>query len=582
MALNAEHRDVALAAFDRLIAPAPRIWPCCARSKHARSRRPSAARPRDDSGDRSRRSRAPGRRRRTAPPRSGAVRGRRTAGRRRGRRGGAHRTRAPDGSLARRRRHRPVSTRSVHRGSRRRRAGVHRAASSARPKRRPSRAPARRGHRDARRALRARRNARRRRRARATGSDRRRVAIAHCRSSATARRPTDWQSDSPGRWPRAGSGTRWAPCWPRRARRSTRSSSRPKRLLSHDDAAAAAARWQALSREARGLTACTSLPTRVAPGRRSATTRLAASSTSGARGRARTAREHANRREAAAKAQQTLRGAAAAPGPSAPGARPKPTRSRSRGRRLMRDIGARPRDLADTVDRAGRRSTRPPRKLRTLQEQVAPRVRELREMDDWRRFANAQRRNSSSRWPKPSSRRSRPRRKQRQGRRTWRPRRARSASCTPSGTKWPRRRASPRSGCGIVSARATDFIRSRCETYFAQAARGTRRAASQTKTALVDRSRSARRVDRLGQGGRAVPGTAERVAGARARLAARPGRDLAQRFRTASQHVLRAAPRGSGRPQEDLDRQPRAGRKRCARAPRRSPNPPSGTRRPPR
>src|SRR4029434_5150211 len=29
--------------------------------------------------------------------------------------------------------------------------------------------------------------------------------------------------------------------------------------------------------------------------------------------------------------------------------------------------------------------------LRTLQEQVAPRVRELREMDDWRRFANAQR-----------------------------------------------------------------------------------------------------------------------------------------------------------------------------------------------
>ena len=29
--------------------------------------------------------------------------------------------------------------------------------------------------------------------------------------------------------------------------------------------------------------------------------------------------------------------------------------------------------------------------LRTLQEQVAPRVRELREMDEWRRFANAQR-----------------------------------------------------------------------------------------------------------------------------------------------------------------------------------------------
>src|SRR5204862_8086278 len=30
-------------------------------------------------------------------------------------------------------------------------------------------------------------------------------------------------------------------------------------------------------------------------------------------------------------------------------------------------------------------------RLKTLQEQVAPRVRELREMDEWRRFANAQR-----------------------------------------------------------------------------------------------------------------------------------------------------------------------------------------------
>jgi hypothetical protein len=56
--------------------------------------------------------------------------------------------------------------------------------------------------------------------------------------------------------------------------------------------------------------------------------------------------------------------------------------------RLMRDIGTaldeaskvEGRDVGDAVEA-----------LRTLQSQVAPRVRDLREMDEWRRFANAQR-----------------------------------------------------------------------------------------------------------------------------------------------------------------------------------------------
>jgi hypothetical protein len=48
------------------------------------------------------------------------------------------------------------------------------------------------------------------------------------RSSVMARRPSGWLSDSPGQWLRAGRGTRWAPCWRRRARHSTRSSWKPK------------------------------------------------------------------------------------------------------------------------------------------------------------------------------------------------------------------------------------------------------------------------------------------------------------------------------------------------------------------
>ena len=58
------------------------------------------------------------------------------------------------------------------------------------------------------------------------------------------------------------------------------------------------------------------------------------------------------------------------------------------GERLMRDLGA-------ALDEAGRSESSKDlqdatARLRSLQETIAPRVRELREMDEWRRFANAQ------------------------------------------------------------------------------------------------------------------------------------------------------------------------------------------------
>jgi hypothetical protein len=59
------------------------------------------------------------------------------------------------------------------------------------------------------------------------------------------------------------------------------------------------------------------------------------------------------------------------------------------GERLMRDIGAGFEAAAHLE--AGRDLEEASAKLRGLQERIAPRVREAREMDDWRRFANAQR-----------------------------------------------------------------------------------------------------------------------------------------------------------------------------------------------
>ena len=60
------------------------------------------------------------------------------------------------------------------------------------------------------------------------------------------------------------------------------------------------------------------------------------------------------------------------------------------GERLMRDIGT-------TLEESARGATREiddaAQALRTAQQALAPRVRELREMDEWRRFANGKRPN---------------------------------------------------------------------------------------------------------------------------------------------------------------------------------------------
>jgi hypothetical protein len=150
-------------------------------------------------------------------------------------------------------------------------------------------------------------------------------------------------------------------------------------LVSLDDAAAADQRWQALSREARGLTAVLADAARPADdliarlrgveqvflGRHAERDAAADAAREGVLVQIRRLSERA-RRVADAEAI-TLR----------------------EGDRLMRDITA----GLDAATSAGSSKAldEAAAELRELQTRVAPRVRELREMDDWRRFANAQR-----------------------------------------------------------------------------------------------------------------------------------------------------------------------------------------------
>jgi hypothetical protein len=150
-------------------------------------------------------------------------------------------------------------------------------------------------------------------------------------------------------------------------------------LPSHDDAGAAAARWAVLSREARGLTALLSAASRPAPADLVDRLRAVEEVFTG---------RDAARRELAAQARQELlaqfqrlidRAARVAEADSI---------TLREGDRLMRDI-----KLALDALPAGehdREFEQAASRVRKLQEQVAPRVHELREMDEWRRFANAQ------------------------------------------------------------------------------------------------------------------------------------------------------------------------------------------------
>jgi len=150
-------------------------------------------------------------------------------------------------------------------------------------------------------------------------------------------------------------------------------------LPSHDDAAAAAARWTVLSREARGLTALLSDAAHQALS--DLVARLEAV------GQVFTGRD-AKVREAAARAQQDLAAGFQRLVERAARVAEADTITLREGERLMRDIKA-GLDAVASAD-ASHDLQAATNRLRRLQEQVAPRVRDLREMDEWRRFANGQ------------------------------------------------------------------------------------------------------------------------------------------------------------------------------------------------
>ncbi len=197
------------------------------------------------------------------------------------------------------------------------------------------------------------------------------------------------------------------------------------------------------------------------------------------------------------------------------------------GERLLRDLRA----GLDTASGGGSREIDEiAAELRTLQEQVAPRVRELREMDEWRRFANGQRQEqliamaeaivgslkAEEEAGKPSDLA------------------ATAKALRELHTKWQEVADAPRAVAQRLWDRfrtATDFIRARCEVYFAKV-REERGAALERKTAIVieaealaasnDWAKAPARFQELQNEWQALGPVSRDV-----------GRDLAQRFRTA-------------------------------------------------
>ena len=154
-------------------------------------------------------------------------------------------------------------------------------------------------------------------------------------------------------------------------------------LPSAEDQGTAMARWQSLSREARSHANVLNNALR---GDADLDSRL---DVVGQALAAREAARDAERKEAVARARQAVLTQLLRLTERAKRASDADTITLREGDRLMKDIGLgieaaakadNSREIQDAVDA-----------LRKLQEQVAPRVRELREMDDWRRFANAQR-----------------------------------------------------------------------------------------------------------------------------------------------------------------------------------------------
>lgn len=288
--------------------------------------------------------------------------------------------------------------------------------------------------------------------------------------------------------------------------------------LTASDDASAAARWQTLAREARGLTAVLSDALRPAP---ELAERLSAVET------AFTARDAA-RKEALARAQQDVVGQLVRLAERAKRAADAETITLREGDRLMRDIGT-GLDVIGKVE-SSRDIDEAAKRLRELQEQVAPRVRELREMDDWRRFANAQRQEQLIAMAEAIVKSLKA---------------DEEAGKTPDlattaralrelHAKWQEVAEAPRQSAQRLWDRfrtATDFIRSRCEGFFAQQ-REERGANLERKTAIVveaetlaasmDWVKATSRFEALQKDWQEL-GPVPRDA----------GRELAQRFRTA-------------------------------------------------
>jgi hypothetical protein len=294
-------------------------------------------------------------------------------------------------------------------------------------------------------------------------------------------------------------------------------------LASHDDVSALAARWPALSREARSH--ASSLAGASRPAQDLVDRLSAVEATLAAR---EAAREQA-RREALQRAQEHALAQLQRLAERARRAAEADSITLREGDRLMRDIRA-------GIDEAGRVEATPAitetiAKLTALQEQVAPRVRELREMDEWRRFANAQRQEqliamaeaivASLKTEAEAGRES--------------DLAATARALRELHTKWQEVAEAPRNSAQRLWDRfrtSTDFIRSRCEGYFVKL-REERETNLQKKAALVeeaealaastDWARAAARFQEL-QAAWQETGPVSRD----------QGRELAQRFRAAS------------------------------------------------
>jgi hypothetical protein len=247
-------------------------------------------------------------------------------------------------------------------------------------------------------------------------------------------------------------------------------------LVSLDDAAAADHRWQALSREARGLTAV--LSEAGIPADEFIERLRAVDQTFLARAADRDAEMDKAREAVVVQLQRLAERARRVAEAEAITLR--------EGDRLMRDIAA----GLETAAGAGTSKAldEAAQQLRDLQAKVAPRVRELREMDDWRRFANAQRQEQlitmaeaivvSLKADEDAGTKS--------------DLAATAKALREMHTQWQQAADAPRQTAQRLWDRfrtATDFIRSRCEPYFAQR-REERGAAVRQRTAIVEECES--------------------------------------------------------------------------------------------